>query len=127
MSVDPFMVHLRSSVRISVSVARHLSGTSYVMVADGLPPDAGCSLLQPLYPVIHLTDFHLSQVSRFRVAVPALHQIDNVQHGQKGYGYIDVAVGTRAVMIESGSVSVEVGGALVIRSHYGDAVQGAPA
>lgn len=127
MRVDPFMVHLRSRVRVSVSIARHLSGTPYVMVADSLPPDAGCGLLQPLYPVIHLTDFHFSKVSCFGIAVPTLHQVDNVQHGQKGYRYIDVAIGTWAVMIESGSVSVEVGRALVIRSHYGDAVQGAPA
>lgn len=127
MRVDPFMVHLRSRVRVSIAVARHLSGTPYVMVADSLPPDAGCGLLQSLYPVIHLTNFHFSKVSCFGVAVPTLHQVDNVQHGQKGYRYIDVAIGTWAVVIESGSVSVEVGGALVIRSHYGDAVQGAPA
>lgn len=120
MHVDPFMVHLCSRIGISVSVTRHLSGTTYVMVADGLPPDAGCGLLQPLYPVIHRTDFHLSKVSCFRVAVPALHQVDDVQHGQEGYRYIDIAVGTWAVMVEPGIAFVEVG--LVIKSNYGDPV-----
>ena len=46
--------HLRGRVGVSVAVPRHLSGPPHVVIADGLPPDAGRGLLKPLHALVHL-------------------------------------------------------------------------
>lgn len=46
-------VHLCGCIRISVAVSRHLSGPPHVVIADGLPPNAGCGLLKPLHTLVH--------------------------------------------------------------------------
>lgn len=125
--VDPFVIHLCGRVGVSVSIPGHLPGPPYVVIADCLPPDAGGGLLKSLDPVIHLSDLHFSEVRCFRVAVPALHQVDYIEHGQEGHGDVDISIGAGAVMVEPGPVAVEVGGTVVVRSHDCDAIQGAPA
>ena len=90
--VDPLVVDLRGSVGVAVAIARHLTRPADVVVADGLPPDAGHGLLQPLDAVVHLANLHPRQRGRLGVAVPALHQVDDVEHDQEGHGDVDVAV-----------------------------------
>ncbi len=45
--------HLCGRIRISVAVSCHLSGPPHVVVADGLPPNAGCGLLKSLHALVH--------------------------------------------------------------------------
>lgn len=45
--------HLCGRVCISVAVSRHLSGPPHVVIADGLPPNAGRGLLKPLHTLEH--------------------------------------------------------------------------
>ena len=79
------------------------------MVADGLPPDDGQGVLHDGDSVVHGVDVHLVLQLDARVAVPALHQVHEVQHDDEGHGDVDVAVvaGVGAVEGRQGDVVVD--------------------
>lgn len=99
MGVDPLVVHLCGCVGVSVAVAGYLPRPPDIMVADGLPPDAGRSLLHSLDALGHRVHVHLVLQLIPGVAVPALHKVDHVQHDQEGQGDVDVAVGAGTVVV----------------------------
>lgn len=99
MRVHPLMVDLRSSVGISITVTCHLPCPPDVMIADGLPPDAGCSLLHSLYALTYTAHIYLVLQLIPGIAVPALHQVDHVEHDQEGQRDVDVAIGAGTVMV----------------------------
>jgi hypothetical protein len=57
MGVDPSLVDLGAGVGVPITVACDLPGLSNIVVAKGLPPDAGFSLLHPLKTFINA--FHV--------------------------------------------------------------------
>lgn len=46
-------LYLCGGIGVSVAVSRHLSGPPYIVIADGLPPNAGRGLLKPLDALVH--------------------------------------------------------------------------
>lgn len=96
---SPPASHLGGGVGISVAVSGDLTGSADIVVADGLPPDAGCGLLHAAHTLPHTA--HINTVLQLMagLAVPTLHQVDGVQHEQEGQGDVDIAVGARAVMV----------------------------
>lgn len=99
MRVDSLVVDLRRSVGVSVTVACHLPRPPDVMIADGFPPDAGRGLLHPLYALADVVHIYLVLQLVPGVTVPALHQVDHVEHDQEGQRDVDVAVGAGTVMV----------------------------
>ncbi len=102
MRVHPLVIHLRGGVRISVAVPRDLPRPPHIVVADSLPPDARLGLLHPLDSFVnplHM-DFILKLISG--MAVPALHQVNDIKHDEEGQGDVDVAIGAGTVMIHHG-------------------------
>ncbi|TNN69937.1 hypothetical protein EYF80_019810 [Liparis tanakae] len=100
--VDAFVVNLGAGVRVSVAVARDLPRPADVVVADGLPPDAGFGLLHPLDPLVDALRVHLVLQLVLHVAVPGLHEVDQVEHAQQRQGDVDVAIRAGAVMVHHG-------------------------
>lgn len=49
---------------------------------------------------VRYLEFSVSQHGRLREAVPALHQVNHVQHRQEGQRDVDVAAGARALQVE---------------------------
>lgn len=92
------------------------------MVADGLPPDAGCGLLHSAHTLPNAA--HINTVLQLMagLAVPALHQVDGIQHEQEGQGDVDIAIGTRAVMVHEAIALV--GAAEGEAGHCGDMAPG---
>jgi hypothetical protein len=72
------------------------------MVANGLPPDTGLCLLHPLDTFINALYIHFMLQLTLGIAVPALHQVDQVEHEQEGQRDVDVSVRTGAVMVHHG-------------------------
>lgn len=99
MRVHSLVVDLRSGVGISVTVTCHLPRPPDVMIADGLPPDAGRSLLHSLYALTYTVRIYLVLQFILGVAVPALHQVDHVEHDQEGQRDVDVSIGAGTVVV----------------------------
>lgn len=92
------------------------------MVADGLPPDAGCGLLHAAHTLPDTAHINTMLQLMAGLAVPALHQIDSVQHEQEGQGDVDIAVGAGAVMVHE-AVAL-IGAAEGEAGHRGDVAPG---
>lgn len=92
------------------------------MVADGLPPDAGCGLLHAAHTLADTAYVHSVLQLMAGLAVPALHQVDSVQHEQEGQGDVDIAVGAGAVMVHE-AVAL-IGAAEGEAGHRGDVAPG---
>lgn len=90
--VDPFVVNLGAGVGVPVAVARDLSCPADVVITDGLPPDAGLSLLHPLDALVYALHVYFVLQLVFHMTVPALHKIDQIKHAQQGQRDVDVAV-----------------------------------
>ena len=45
-------------------------------------------------------EFSMSQHGRLGEAVPALHQVNHIKHGEEGQGDVDVATGARALQVQ---------------------------
>lgn len=57
-----------------------------------------CALSTARLNVTYLK-FGMSQHGRLREAVPALHQVNHIQHRQEGQGDVDVAAGARTLQV----------------------------
>lgn len=115
---SPTASHLGGSVGISIAVSGDLSSSSDIVIADGLPPDAGGGLLHAAHTLLNTVHIHSVLQLVAGLAVPTLHQVDGVQHEQEGQGDVDIAVGARAVMIHE-AVAL-VGAAEGEAGHRGD-------
>lgn len=119
---SPPAPHLGGGIGVSVAVSGDLAGAADIVVADGLPPDAGCGLLHAAHTLPHTA--HINTVLQLMagLAVPTLHQVDGVQHEQEGQGDVDIAVGAGAVMVHE-AVAL-VGAAEGEARHCGDVAPG---
>lgn len=50
--------------------------------------------------MIRYLELGVSQQSRLGEAVPALHQVNHIEHGQEGQGDVDVAAGARTLQVQ---------------------------
>lgn len=110
--------HLGGRVGISIAVSGDLSSSSDIVIADGLPPDAGGGLLHSSHTLLNTVHIHSVLQLVAGLAVPTLHQVDGVQHEQEGQGDVDIAIGARAIMIHE-AVAL-VGAAEREAGHCGD-------
>ncbi|KAF3844557.1 hypothetical protein F7725_007720 [Dissostichus mawsoni] len=78
MCVDTFVVNLGTSVGVSIAIARDLPGSANIVIADGLPPDAGLGLLHPLDALVDALHVHFVLQLVLDMTVPALHKIDQL-------------------------------------------------
>lgn len=63
-------------------------------------------------------EFCMSQHCRLGEAVPALHQVNHIQHGQEGQGDVDVAAGAGTLQVQDVVVGSR-GGIVVSTERYG--------
>jgi len=64
-------------------------------------------------------EFGVSQHGRLGEAVPALHQVNHIQHCQEGQGDVDVAAGARTLQVQDVAVVGCGGGIVVGTERYG--------
>lgn len=100
--VDTFVVHLGAGVRVSIAVACDLARPANVVIADGLPPDARLGLLHPLDALVDALHIHFVLQLVFHMAVPALDQIDQIEHAQQGQWDVDIAIRAGTVVVHHG-------------------------
>ena len=98
--VHSLVVHLRGRVGVPVAVTRHLPGPPDKVVADGLPPYARLGLSHAQHPLVHAVHIHFALQLAPGPAVPALGQVDDVEHEQEGQGDVDIAVRAGAVVVD---------------------------
>lgn len=115
---SPPASHLGGGVGVSVAVSGDLAGAPDIMVADGLPPDTGRGLLHAAHALPNTGYINTVLQLMAGLAVPALHQIDSIQHEQEGQGDVDIAVGAGAVMVHE-AVAL-IGAAEGEAGHRGD-------
>lgn len=115
---SPPASHLGGSVGISIAVSGDLPGSSHIVIADGLPPDAGGGLLHTANTLPNTAHIHSVLQLVAGLAVPTLHQVDRVQHEQESQGDVDIAVGAGAVMVHEAIALV--GAAEGEAGHCGD-------
>lgn len=77
---SPTAPHLGGSVGISIAVSGDLSGSSDIVITDGLPPDAGRGLLHATHAFLNTAHIHTVLQVVAGLAVPTLHQVDRVEH-----------------------------------------------
>lgn len=92
------------------------------MVADGLPPDTWRGLLHAAHALPHAAHIHAVLQLVAGLAMPALHQVDSVQHEQESQGDVHIAVGAGAVVVHE-AVAL-VGAAEGEAGHRGDVAPG---
>lgn len=114
--------HLGGGIGVSIAVSGDLAGAADIVVADSLPPDAGCGLLHAADALPNTAHVHTVLQLMAGLAVPTLHQVDGVQHEQEGQGDVDIAVGAGAVMVHE-AVAL-VGAAEGEARHCGDVAPG---
>lgn len=115
---SPLVAHLGGSVGISIAVPGDLASSSNIVIADGLPPDAGGGLLHAAHTLPNTAHIHPVLQLMAGLAVPTLHQVHRVQHEQEGQGNVDIAVGAGAVMVHEAIALV--GAAEGEAGHCGD-------
>lgn len=64
-------------------------------------------------------EFSMSQHGRLGEAVPALHQVNHIKHGQEGQGDVDVATRARTLQVQDVIVVGRRGGIVVSTKRYG--------
>lgn len=64
-------------------------------------------------------EFSMSQHGRLGEAVPTLHQVNHIKHGQEGQGDVDVATGARTLQVQDVAVVGRRGGIVVGTEGYG--------
>ena len=119
---SPSAPHLGGGVGVSIAVSGDLARAADVVVADGLPPDTGRGLLHAAHALSHAAHVHPVLQLVAGLAMPALHQVDGIQHEQEGQGDVDIAVGAGAVVVHE-AVAL-VGAAEGEAGHRGDVAPG---
>lgn len=119
---SPPAPHLGGGVGVSIAVSGDLACAADIVVADGLPPDAGRGLLHPAHALANTGHVHTVLQLVAGLAVPTLHQVDSIQHEQEGQGDVDIAVGAGAVVVHE-AVAL-VGAAEGEAGHCGDMAPG---
>ena len=101
--VDALVIRMRSRVCFPVTISSHVTSSSDVMIADNFPPYNRKCLSHRRNCSIHRLNVYPPSEIQSRVAVPALDQIDQVQHYDEGDRDADVHVITRPASDRTGS------------------------